>query len=333
MKIIVTGGAGYIGSHVCKVLAAKGFEPIVFDNLSRGNRWAVKWGPFEVGDIADSARLLGVLEQYRPAAVMHFAAYAYVGESVEKPLLYYRNNVTGTASLLQTILDFQAIPFVFSSTCSTYGIPDVVPIPEDHPQRPINPYGFSKLVVERMLADLNSACGLRSVALRYFNAAGADPDGEIGEAHDPETHLIPLVLAAARDGNPVDVFGNDYETIDGTCVRDYIHVLDIAEAHVRALEYLMRGGVSCLVNLANARGYSVKEVIATAERVCGKPILVRTAPRRAGDPAILVGSHERARALLGWEPARSDLEIQIRDAWNWMKTNTELRSYGVSRGV
>lgn len=320
MKIIVTGGAGYIGSHVCKILAAKGFEPIVFDNLSRGNRWAVKWGPLEVGDIADSATLGRVLEQYRPAAVMHFAAYAYVGESVENPLLYYGNNVTGTAALLQTILDFQALPFVFSSTCSTYGVPEVIPIPENHPQRPINPYGFSKLVVERMLADLNTARGLRSVALRYFNAAGADPDGEIGEAHEPETHLIPLVLAAARDGNPVDVFGDDYDTADGTCVRDYIHVLDIAEAHVRALEYLMNGGASCSLNLANARGYSVKEVIATAERVSGKPIRVRMTRRRAGDPAILVGSYERARAIIGWEPTRSDLEIQIKDAWNWMQT-------------
>jgi UDP-glucose-4-epimerase GalE len=270
-----------------------------------------------------------VLEQHRPAAVMHFAAYAYVGESVDNPLLYYRNNVTGTAALLQTILDFQAIPFVFSSTCSTYGVPEVIPIPEDHPQRPINPYGFSKLVVERMLTDLNMARGLRSVALRYFNAAGADPDGEIGEAHDPETHLIPLVLAAARDGNPVDVFGNDYDSADGTCVRDYIHVLDIAEAHVRALEYLVRGGASCSLNLANARGYSVKEVIATAERVSGKPIRVRMAPRRAGDPAVLVGSHERARAILGWEPTRSDLEIQIRDAWNWMQTAAASKSDGV----
>src|ERR1700687_834581 len=321
MKIIVTGGAGYIGSHVCKTLAAKGFEPIVFDNLSRGNRWAVKWGPLELGDIADSVRVRTVLEQYRPAAIMHFAAYAYVGESVEDRLLYYSNNVAGTASLLQTLLEFQAIPFVFSSTCSIYGVPEITPIPEDHPQRPINPYGFSKLVVERMLADLDAARGLRSVALRYFNAAGADPDGEIGEAHDPETHLIPLVLAAARDSNPVHVFGDDYETADGTCVRDYIHVFDIAEAHVLALEYLLRGGTSCSLNLANARGHSVKEVIATAERVCGRSILIKMASRRAGDPAVLVGSLERARATLGWEPARSDLETQIRDAWNWMQSN------------
>src|SRR3984893_16588085 len=217
MKILVTGGASYIGSHACEVLARTGFEPIVFDNLSRGNRWAVKWGPLELGDIANSVRLRTVLEQYRPAALMHFSAYAYVGESVEDPLLYYQNNVAASAALLQTLLSFETIPVVFSSTCATYGAPETIPISEDHPQRPVNPYGYSKLVVERMLADLD--------------AAGADPDGEIGEAHDPETHLIPLVLAAARDGKSVSVFGDDYDTTDGTCVRDYVHVLDIAEAH------------------------------------------------------------------------------------------------------
>jgi UDP-arabinose 4-epimerase len=322
MKIIVTGGAGYIGSHTCKALTAKGFEPIVYDNLSRGNRWAVKWGPLEEGDIADPVRVQAVLEKYRPAAVMHFAAYAYVGESVSDPLLYYRNNVAGTASLLQTISHFGTIPFVFSSTCSTYGIPEVIPIPEDHPQRPINPYGFSKLVVERMLADLDAAGGLRSVVLRYFNAAGADPEGEIGEAHDPETHLIPLVLASARDSNPVSIFGADYDTADGTCVRDYVHVADLADAHVRAVEYLLNGGASCSFNLANSRGYSVKEVIAAAERLCGKPIPTKVVPRRAGDPAILIGSPERAHAVLGWKPSRSDLEHQLRDAWNWMNSNS-----------
>jgi UDP-glucose-4-epimerase GalE len=319
MRIIVTGGAGYIGSHACKALASRGFEPIVFDNLSRGNRRAVKWGPLELGDIADSARLRAVLEQYRPAAMMHFAAYAYVGESVENPLLYYRNNVGGTTSLLQTLVNFQTIPVVFSSTCATYGIPETIPISEDHPQRPINPYGFSKLVVERMLGDLDAARGLRSISLRYFNAAGADPDGEIGEAHDPETHLIPLVLAAARDGKPVNVFGGDYDTADGTCVRDYIHVLDIAEAHVRAVEYLLGGGASCSLNLSNARGYSVKEVIAAAERVSGRRIQVNIAPRRLGDPPVLVGAFARAQTRLGWEPARSDLQSQIGDAWNWMQ--------------
>jgi UDP-arabinose 4-epimerase len=318
MKILVTGGAGFIGSHACKGLAANGFEPIVYDNLSRGNRWAVKFGPLEVGDLGDTVRLQAVLEKYRPQALMHFAAFAYVGESVANPLLYFRNNIGETTSLLQAIVDFQPMPVVFSSTCATYGVPDVIPIPEGHPQRPINPYGYSKLVVERLLADLDIAHNLRSVSLRYFNAAGADPDGEIGEAHDPEPHLIPLVLAAARDGTSVKVFGDDYDTADGTCIRDYIHVFDIADAHVRALKYLIEGGKSCALNLANERGYSVREVIATAERVTGKPIRVEIAPRRPGDPAVLVGSSERARDLLGWKPARSELVVQVQDAWNWM---------------
>jgi UDP-glucose-4-epimerase GalE len=318
MRILVTGGAGYIGSHACKALAAKGFEPIVYDNLSRGNRWAVKWGPLEEGDVADIKRLGTVLERHRPMAVMHFAALAYVGESVREPLLYSRNNVCGTTALLQALIDHGRLPLVFSSTCSTYGIPQTVPIPEDHPQVPINPYGFSKMVVERLLADLESVHGLRSISLRYFNAAGADPEGEIGEAHDPETHLIPLVLAAARDGTAGRVFGTDYDTPDGTCIREYVHVADIADAHLRALDYLLEGGASCALNLANARGYSVKEVIATAERVCDRPIRMEMAPRRDGDPPILIGSAKRAQSLLGWRPTRSELEIQIADAWNWM---------------
>jgi UDP-glucose-4-epimerase GalE len=321
MRILVTGGAGYIGSHTCKALAKKGYEPIVYDNLSRGNRWAVKWGPLVEGDIADAAHLRGVLEQYRPGAVIHFAAYAYVGESVQDPLLYYRNNIGGTAALLQVLLDSQTIPIVFSSTCSTYGVPKISPIPEDHPQVPINPYGFSKFVVERMLADLDLAQGLRSVSLRYFNAAGADPDQEIGEAHNPETHLIPLVLAAARDRTPIHIFGDDYTTPDGTCIRDYVHVTDVADAHVHALEYLERGGTTCALNLANSRGYSVREVIETAERVCGARIRVEVGRRRAGDPPVLIGASERARAVLGWKPARSSLEIQLADAWNWMMTS------------
>lgn len=317
MKILVTGGAGYIGSHACKALAVKGFEPVVYDNLSRGNRWAVKWGPLEEGDIADVARVRAVLERHRPTAVMHFAAFAYVGESVQEPLLYHRNNIGGTAALLQALIDYGPLPFVFSSTCSTYGIPQTIPIPEDHPQNPVNPYGFSKMVVERMLADLDLARGLRSVALRYFNAAGADPDGEIGEMHNPETHLIPLVLAAARDETPVRVFGVDYDTPDGTCIRDYIHVVDIADAHLGALDYLLKGGTSCALNLANARGHSVKEVIAVAARVSGRPIRTELAPRREGDPPVLIGSAVRAQALLGWQPACSALETQIADAWNW----------------
>ena len=318
MKILVTGGAGYIGSHVCKALAAKGFEPVAYDNLSRGNRWAVKWGPLEEGDIADAERLRTVLERHQPAAVMHFAAFASVGESVREPLLYHRNNIGGTTALLQALIDYGPLPFVFSSTCSTYGIPRTIPIPEDHSQNPINPYGFSKMVVERMLADLDFAHGLRSISLRYFNTAGADPDGEIGEAHDPETHLVPLSLAAARDGTSVRVFGADYDTPDGTCIRDYIHVVDIADAHLRALDYLLKGGASCALNLANAHGYSVKEVVAAAERICDRPIRTEMAPRRDGDPPVLIGSALRAQALLGWRPAHSTLETQIADAWNWM---------------
>jgi len=321
MKILVTGGAGYIGSHACKALAAGGYEPVTYDNLSRGNRWAVKWGPLEVGEIADQARLREVLDRYRPAAVIHFAAFAYVGESVENPNLYYQNNVCGSAALLRTISQPKPIPVVFSSTCATYGVPEKTPITEGHPQNPINPYGFTKYVVERILADLDQAYGLRSVALRYFNAAGADPNGEIGEAHNPETHLIPLVLAAARDATAVTVFGNDYETSDGTCVRDYIHVADLADAHVRALKYLLSDGATCALNLANARGYSVMDVIETAQRICGKKIQVKMASRRPGDPPILIGSGDRARALLGWTPTRSALEVQIADAWNWMQKN------------
>jgi UDP-glucose-4-epimerase GalE len=249
---------------------------------------------------------------------MHFAAFAYVGESVDQPLLYYENNFCGTRAMLRTLLDHQSIPVVFSSSCATYGAPETVPIAEDHVQRPINPYGQSKLFVERMLMDLNMANGLPWVALRYFNAAGADPDGEIGEAHDPETHLIPLVLAAARGGPPIRIFGDDYETPDGSCVRDYVHVCDIAAAHVQALDYLLKGGNSCALNLANSRGYSVKEVIAAAKRVCGRDVSFELAPRRPGDPPILIGDASRARALLEWMPARSDLETQIGDAWRWV---------------
>jgi UDP-glucose-4-epimerase GalE len=318
MKILVTGGAGYIGSHVCKALAARGYAPVAYDDLSRGNAWAVKWGPLERGDISDAKRLDEVFERHAPAAVMHFAAFAYVGESCADPLLYYRNNVAGSQVLLQAVVAHGAPPVVFSSSCATYGVPERLPIPEEHPQRPVNPYGFTKLVVERMLADLATAAGLRSVALRYFNAAGADPDGGIGEAHEPETHLIPLVLAAARSGGTVDVYGADYDTPDGTCVRDYVHVADLADAHVRALDHLLAGGASAAFNLANARGYSVREVIAAAEAVCGLPIRARDVGRRPGDPPVLVGDATRAAAVLGWRPARSDLRRQIADAWRWM---------------
>jgi UDP-arabinose 4-epimerase len=319
LNILVTGGAGFIGSHVCKVLAHRKLVPVVYDNLSRGHRSAVKWGPLEVGEIADSHRLREVLDKYQPAAVMHFAAYINVGESVQKPVLYYYNNVAATASLLQTLIDHKPIPFVFSSTAAVYGMPEKVPIPEDHPLRPINPYGWSKLFVETMLADAGRAHKLPWIALRYFNAAGSDPDGEIGEQHDPETHLIPLVIRAALGNSAIQVFGTDYDTTDGTCVRDYIHVMDIADAHVRALDHLLSGGESCALNLANAQGFSVKEVISAAERVCGRQIKVQTTARRPGDPAVLIGAADRAHALLRWKPARSDLGLQIADAWNWFK--------------
>jgi UDP-arabinose 4-epimerase len=319
LNILVTGGAGYIGSHACKALALAGYTPITYDNLCRGNRWAVKWGPFEEGNLADAPRIRALIEKYRPAALMHFAAYAYVGESVEQPLAYYENNLWGTVALLRTVLEFKCIPVVFSSTCASYGIPDCIPISEDHSQRPINPYGRSKLFIEQVLRDLNVAHGLPWIALRYFNAAGADPDGEIGEAHDPETHLIPLATAAARTGGLVRIFGSDYDTPDGTCVRDYVHVSDIADAHVLALKHLLGGGESCALNLANTRGYSVKEVIAAAEKVSGQSIRRDFVARRPGDPPILIGDARRAQALLGWKPSRSDLEGQIRDAWNWMR--------------
>jgi UDP-arabinose 4-epimerase len=322
LNILVTGGAGYIGSHVCKALFAKGMTPVVYDNLSRGNREAVQWGPLEVGDIADTKRLREVLKRYRPAALMHFAAFTYVGESVADPLLYYRNNVAGTAALLQAVMNFKPLPVVFSSTAAVYGMPQTVPIPEDHPRNPINPYGFSKLAVEHMLFDLRTSHGLPFIALRYFNAAGADPDGRIGEMHDPETHLIPLVLIAARQGTAVKIFGTDYDTPDGTCLRDYVHVVDIADAHVRALDHLFGGGESCALNLANAQGHSVNEVIAAAERVVGHPIRIELAARRPGDPAALVGNSKRARETLGWTPSRSALDIQIADAWNWLRAQT-----------
>ena len=317
--ILVTGGAGYIGSHACRALAAAGFEPVSYDNLSRGNRWAVQWGPLEVGDIRDGERVGAVLARYRPAAVMHFAALAYVGESMREPLLYFDNNVAGAVCLLQNVVRHGGMPVVFSSTCATYGLSQRLPITEDHPQQPVNPYGFTKLATERLLQDLDGAAGLRSVSLRYFNAAGAAPDAAIGEAHEPETHLIPRVLAAARDGTDVPVFGDDYDTPDGTCIRDFVHVCDLADAHVRALTYLLNGGATERFNLANARGYSVMEVIAAAEEVCGRPIRRRILPRQAGDPAALIGSAARAHQVLGWQIARPSLATQIEDAWRWME--------------
>jgi UDP-arabinose 4-epimerase len=316
--ILVTGGSGYIGSHTCKVLAARGWTPVVLDDCVRGHRAAVRWGPLYVGDIADTALLQRILHEHQIRAMVHFAAYAYVGESTANPAMYYRNNVAGTLSLLEAMRAAGVGNLVFSSTCAVYGVPDSVPIAEDAPRRPINPYGRSKLMVEQILEDSRVAYGLRSVALRYFNAAGADPDGEIGEVHDPEPHLLPLVLDAAAGKLPhLTVFGSDYPTPDGTCVRDYIHVTDLAEAHALAAGHLLSGGEGMQLNLGNAAGYSVKEVIETAERVTGKKVPYRLEPRRAGDPPELVGDASKAKKVLGWNPQHGSLETILRHAWAW----------------
>ena len=316
--VLVTGGAGYIGSHACKALARAGYLPVAYDNLTYGHASAAKWGPLERGDILDRVRLDEVISGYKPDAVMHFAAFAYVGESVTDPGKYYRNNVAGSLTLLEASRDHGIARFVFSSTCATYGIPDYLPIREETAQRPINPYGASKLMVERMLTDFGTAHDLRSIALRYFNAAGADPDNELGEDHEPETHLIPLVLDAASGRRPhVTIFGTDYETPDGTCVRDYIHVSDLADVHVKTLETLEGGASSGAYNLGNGRGFSVRQVLDTVERITGLAVPVRLGDRRAGDPAALVSDAAKARSELGWHPKLVDLEAIIRTAWAW----------------
>lgn len=320
-RILVTGGAGYIGSQTCKALAAAGHEPIALDNLVYGHRWAVRWGPLEVGDIADRAFLDAVMERHRPEAVIHFAAFAYVGESTRDPGRYYRNNVAGTLTLLETMRDHGIPHIIFSSTCATYGNPRTTPIAEGHPQQPINPYGASKLMVERMLADFEAAHGLGWIALRYFNAAGADPDGELGEEHDPETHLIPLALEAALRGEPLlQVFGNDYPTPDGSCIRDYIHVSDLADAHVRSLDYLRGGGESGAFNLGTGRGASVFEVLACIEQVTGRAVPHAIVARRAGDPPVLYADARKAGRLLGWTPRYPDLSETITHAWRWLQS-------------
>lgn len=317
-NILVTGGAGNIGSHTCKALATQGFTPVAYDNLAHGHEWAVKWGPLEVGDILDKARLRQVMEKYRPMAVMHFAAFAYVGESIKKPDKYYRNNVLGSLNLLEVMREHEIAKIIFSSTCATYGVPDITPIPDDHPQRPINPYGNGKLMVERILRDFDAAYGMRSISLRYFNASGADPDGEIGECHDPETHLIPLALDAALKRRPhIAIFGDDYNTPDGTCIRDYIHIADLAQAHILALQRLMDGAKTTFYNLGNGEGFSVREVINSARRVTGQKISAVVSQRRAGDPPVLMGNASRAIRELGWKPRYSELETQISHAWQW----------------
>jgi UDP-glucose 4-epimerase len=318
MKVLVCGGAGYIGSHMVRYLLARGHEPVVFDNLSTGHRPAVGEAPLVVGDLLDSSALAQVLAGASFDAVMHFCARSLVGESVEQPYAYYENNVAGTLNLLQAMQAAGVQRLVFSSTAAVFGQPQGLLIDEQHPTQPINPYGASKLMVERMLADAQRAYGLRSVALRYFNAAGADRSGAIGESHHPETHLLPNVLRAALgQGSGLKVFGDDYATVDGTCVRDYVHVNDLAAAHLQALGYMDAHEGAHVFNLGNGQGFTVLQVIEAARRVTGADIPFERAPRRAGDPAVLVASSARAREVLGWQPAYRDIDAIIESAWRW----------------
>ncbi|MGB3759511.1 MAG: UDP-glucose 4-epimerase GalE [Rivularia sp. (in: cyanobacteria)] len=319
--ILVTGGAGYIGSHTVLALKQAGYEVLILDNLVYGHRDLVEQVlkvELIEGDTGDRDLLDKLFKSRNIAAVMHFSAYAYVGESVSNPAKYYRNNVIGTITLLEAMLAASVKNFVFSSTCATYGVPEVVPIPEDHPQNPINPYGATKLMVERILSDFNEAYDLKSVRFRYFNAAGADPEGDLGEDHNPETHLIPLVLQTALGKREsISIFGTDYPTSDGTCVRDYIHVSDLADAHVLGLEYLLKGGDSTFFNLGNGNGFSVKEIIEAARLITGKDIKAVECDRRPGDPPALIGSAEKARKILGWQPQYTSIKDIMTHAWEW----------------
>lgn len=316
--VLVTGGAGYIGSHTCKSLAASGFTPVAYDHLVQGHKYAVKWGPLEVGDILDQVRLGDVLRRYQPSIVVHFAGLADVAESVRDPGMYYQTNVAGTISLLEAMRACNVRQIIFSSTCATYGAPRQQPINEDTPKNPINPYGRSKLIVEHLLRDYHSAYGLGSVVLRYFNACGADPDGEVGEHHDPETRLIPRgLMAVTGDISSLEVFGSDYDTQDGTCIRDYIHVTDLAEGHVRALTYLIDGNPSIVFNLGIGKGFSVREIIESIERVTGHSVPISEGLRRPGDPATLTADPSRARDVLGFCPRFTDLDEMVDTAWRW----------------
>ena len=318
MSVLIVGGAGYIGSQTAKVVAAAGLQPVVFDNLVYGHEWAVKWGPLVRGDLADRALLVDTMKRHQVDAVIHFAAYAYVGESVTNPRKYFGNNVAGTLSLLDAMLDAGVRDVVFSSTCATYGEPLRVPMSEDHPQNPVNPYGETKLAVEKILRWYAQAYDLRYAALRYFNAAGADPDGDVGEDHDPETHLIPLALDAAMLSTAqLQIFGTDYPTPDGTAIRDYIHVVDLAEAHVLSLAKLRAGAKELHLNLGTGRGQSVREVISTVSKVAGRPVPFREVGRRAGDPPALVADARKAAEVLGWKTRYADLEVIVEHAFRW----------------
>ena len=320
-NILVTGGAGYIGSHTCKELARKGFNPIVFDNLSRGTRAAVKWGPLIVGDLHKKRDIQAAFDQFDIHGVVHFAALAYVGESVSEPARYFRNNVAGSLNLLDVMAEAGVPNLVFSSTCAVYGIPACIPISEDTLTKPVNPYGESKLQTEKMLPWFGKTHGLKWVALRYFNAAGADPESEIGENHDPETHLIPLAIQAALgSGPPLRIFGTDYATPDGTAIRDYIHVSDLADAHVRALDYLHRGGESGAFNLGTGSGFSVCEIADAVSHVTDARVPSIESPRREGDPPILIADTRRANAVLGWHPRHSSLDSIVRTALAWERS-------------
>jgi UDP-glucose 4-epimerase len=315
--VLVAGGAGYVGAHTCLRLAEAGFRPVTLDNLSNGHAAFVQWGPLEVGDIRDPVRLDEVFAKHRPAAVLHFAALIEVGESVKNPAGFYENNVAGALGLIQAARRAGVDAFVFSSTCATYGAPVRTPMDESHPQAPLNPYGRSKLMVEEMLRDLDRHAGFRSIALRYFNAAGADPEGRIGERHEPETHAIPLAIRAAMDSaHSFKIFGQDYPTPDGTAIRDYVHVLDLADAHVLALRRLLAGGGSDVFNLGTGQGTSVKELLEAVHWASGSNFEAEIAPRREGDAPVLVADNRKARQVLGWSP-RHDLKSIVKSAWNW----------------
>lgn len=316
--ILVTGGAGYIGSHACKVLRDVGYVPVTFDNLSTGWADAVRFGPFVQGDLGDRAALDAVFETYQPAAVMHFAALSQIGEAMQKPGLYWRNNVAGSLTLIEAAVAHRCLNFVFSSTCATYGDQDGVLLDEDCAQAPLNAYGASKRAIEDMLADFGASDGLRSVIFRYFNVAGADPEGEVGEFHQPETHLVPLILDAI-DGkrDALTIHGDDYDTPDGTCIRDYVHVMDLVDAHVRGLKWLEDGKPARVFNLGTGRGFSVREVMDHSRVVTNRDVPWNMGPRRPGDCTKLVSGSTRATTELGWKPERSTLEAMITDAWRW----------------
>jgi UDP-arabinose 4-epimerase len=323
-NVLVTGGAGYIGSHTAKALAAAGYTPVVFDDLSTGNLWAVKWGPLVKGNIADDVLLRRTIDRYEISAAIHLAASAYVGESMENPRKYFHNNVQNSLSFLDTLLACGVDRLIFSSTCAVYGVPQTEALDEEHPQAPVNPYGESKLFIEKACQWYEAAHDFRYVSLRYFNAAGADPSGVIGESHDPETHLIPLAIGTALGLYPeLCVYGTDFPTPDGTAVRDYVHVSDVAAAHVSALQYLEAGGPSERMNLGTGKGVSVREVIQTVERLSGTPLPTREEKRRAGDPAALIALAQRAKEVLGWKPSFTDIESIISTAWNWSSSQLD----------